>query len=118
MSYFRSETTVTKEQENSCEFRSPFRKKIFFFLRKIKVGCKPMILWRREGKSGLSGDEVFVMIIFFLSTKALPTPSMLEAVYLMHVSWLFKIQSRDSLGLRSYRHDLGNLCRKDCGRLP
>ena len=76
-----------------------------------------MILWRAEGKSGLSGDKVFVMVIFFLSTKALPTPSMLETMHLMHFSWQFQIQSCDSLGLHSYRHDLGNLHRKDCGKL-
>lgn len=43
-----------------------------------------MILWRREGKSGLSGNKVFVMVIFFLSSKALPTPPMLEAVCLVY----------------------------------
>ena len=57
---------------------------LFFFLRKIKVGCKPMILWRREGKSGLSGNKVFVMLISFLSSKALPTPPMPEAACLVH----------------------------------
>lgn len=56
-----------------------------------------MILWRREGKSGLSGNKVFVMVIFFLSAGS-PHPAMLEAVCLVHfflavsdtVSWLVR----------------------------